>query len=505
MSGLSYDWEILEGYIKNLQTGFLFQVYHELYLGLTWAPGTGSVQIRKWYEQTAAEVPDPNPDPDGPQPPPALSPAKYTLKYHITGLTITSPGGGYSRGNGPAPLTTFHEPSAIGAPSGATAHTTINPSDVSGPTGPGSFGQMVGLFLDNSGNDVVYGVNVPAADGHSGPPVLGSPTVQIRIECPPTAGLPVYSSNGTNTPYDTAGWPGMNGPCVGYISQANNEIASIANNNPALTVTTNKLYNVFGWHMTLEQNARSLGLRAEKFLPDLDTTVTEIYGFMESLNGYATQTDHWGPVQNLEAITDTDTVGGRSMVGSMREVRNAHRLGLTGAEQDNEVGAEKLTLPRVNGVVPTITKIDTVTGNIVTVPAIIRGPLVDVPIVTGGTGPVGPPWGDVVTTDPNPTPGPDINTGPITDANPYDPANPNNPVNPYIPTGTDRTPTDTNSPYPVINPNTGNPNTSPWTTLVPPPIDIVHIINTVTPSIITPDQAIAEVVLCNCDCWDHIM
>ena len=472
MSGLSYDWKILEGYIKSLQTPFLFRVYHELYLALTWAPGTGSVQVNKFYEKTADEVIDPVTSE-------TISPALYTLKYHITGLTTTYHGGGYSRGNAPAPLIAFYEPNAIGATSGATAHSTIDTNDLHGPTGPGSFGHLIGLSLDNSGSDVVYGTGVPAADGHSGPPSLGNPIVQIRIECPPTNMLAVYSTNGVNTPYDTTGWPSMNGPCMGYINQANNEIASIASNNPALKVTTNKLYNVFGRHMTLEQNARSLGLRQEKYLPDLSTTVTEIYGFMESLNGYATQTDKWGPVQNLEAITDTTKIGGNSMIGSMRETRNAHRLGLTGAEQDNEVGVEQLTLPRVNGVVPTTTKIDTVTGKTITVPLITNGPLVNLPIVTAGPGPVGPPWGDVVTSD----------------TSVADPST----------AGTTPNQADMVSPYPIVNPNTGNPNTSPWTTLVPSPIDIINTIDTVKPSIITPSQAIDEVVLCNCDCWDHIM
>jgi hypothetical protein len=149
-------------------------------------------------------------------------------------------------------------------------------------------------------------------------------------------------------------------------------------------------------------------------------------------------------------------------------------LGLTGAEQDNEVGVEKLTLPRVNGVVPTTTRIDPVTGDTITVPIVIVPSMPEIPIVTAGPGPVGPPWGDVVTTDPA------INPPIITDFE-------------FV------------SPYPVINPNTGNPNTSPWTTLVPPPIDIINIINIVKPSIITPSQAIDEVVLCNCDCWDHIL
>ena len=115
-----------------------------------------------------------------------------------------------------------------------------------------------------------------------------------------------------------------------------------------------------------------------------------------------------------------------------------------------------------------------ITGNTITVPLITTSPLVGIPIVTGGPGPVGPPWGDVVITDSS---------------------------------NTETTPNDSDfvSPYPVVNPNTGNPNTSPWTTLVPSSIDLINITDIVKPSIITPSQAIDEVVLCNCDCWDHII
>jgi hypothetical protein len=133
------------------------------------------------------------------------------------------------------------------------------------------------------------------------------------------------------------------------------------------------------------------------------------------------------------------------MIGGMREVRNAHRLGLTGAEQDNEVGIEQFNLPRVNNIVPTITTTDTVTGLPITVPAIASGSLANIPIETGG---------------------PQIN-GPSF--------------------------------------NLGNGGTSPWTSLVPVTLDIVSIISTVKPSVLTPSEAIDEVILCNCDCWDNIL
>jgi hypothetical protein len=445
MSGLSYDWRILEGYIKNLQTAKLFKIYNELYLAITWQQATFNVTT----EQQAVET--------------SPGSGSYTWQYRITGTTIVNPGGGYTRNGAPAPGGDYTFSNGTLASSGGVV-LTCNPDNDPG-NAPSTYGRIVNLVVSNTGSWVTYG---------SGGSTPTNPGIQYRLPAPPVTYISYPYTGGTNAPHGTAGWPGMNSVIQSLIDDANTEIATIANNNPALKVTTNKLYNLFGKHMRLEQNARSLGLRQETYLPDLDTTVTEIYGFMESLNSYATQTEKWGPVQNLEAITDTSKVGGNSMIGSMREVRNAHRLGLTGAEQDNEVGQEKLNLPRVNGSIPTTTKTDPVTGNTITVPLITTSPLVGIPIVTGGPGPVGPPWGDVVTTDSS---------------------------------NTETIPNDSNfvSPYPVINPNTGNPNTSPWTTLVPPSIDLINITDIVKPSIITPSQAIDEVVLCNCDCWDNII
>jgi len=437
MSGITYDWKNLTGYIKSLQTQKLFQIYHELYLAITWKASAGTVQITTSYEQTASEVIDP----DTSQ---TISPAYYRLKYSITGITLTDPGGGYSRGNAPAPLVSFYEPSAIGSPSGATATTSINTSDTSSPTGPpATFGKIISLSLTSAGQPVIYATGVPAANGKSGPPTMSSPTIpELRIQRAPTDTLPVYTNNGTNTPYNTVGWPGMNSVGLAYINQANSEIQSISTNNPTVAVKANTLYNIFGWHMTLEQNARSLGLRQEKYLPDLSTTVVDIYAFMEGLNQFSLDTGVEMSVQVLEAITDYSKIGGRSLVGMMRETRNAHRLGLTGAEQDNEVGIEKLTLPRVNGSIPTKTVIDNFTGEKTVVTIGKDTPLVDKIVVTGG-----------------PTDDPTI---------------------------------------------VGSLSTSPEVTLIPDDLNPYDIADTVKSSIITIDHAIEDVILCNCDCWDNL-
>jgi len=302
--------------------------------------------------------------------------------YQATGVVLVEQGGGFGRAGAASPIVTLSN--------GGMGITTIGVND-SEPT-IGNFGRVTSISLTSTGP--------------------GSSSIPTAIiENPPGPG-----------------WGGMNAVVLGYINQANAEIANIKTNNPALALVINKLYNEFGNQMTIEQNARSLGLRAEKFLPDLSTVITEVYGFMESLNIYSTQTEFWGAVQNIEAITDTATVGGNSVIGGMREVRNAHRLGLTGVEQDNEVGVEQLVLPRVNGSIPTTS----------------TGAIYGIPVMTGG---------------------------PVTG----------------------------------LTPSAGNGNTSPWTTLVPDTVDIITITPIVIPSILTPSQAIEEVILCNCDCWDKLI
>jgi hypothetical protein len=46
---------------------------------------------------------------------------------------------------------------------------------------------------------------------------------------------------------------------------------------------------------------------------------------------------------------------------------------------------------------------------------------------------------------------------------------------------------------------------SPETKLIPANLDIFNISPTTLPSVITPTQAVAQVIACNCDCWDEIL
>jgi hypothetical protein len=42
---------------------------------------------------------------------------------------------------------------------------------------------------------------------------------------------------------------------------------------------------------------------------------------------------------------------------------------------------------------------------------------------------------------------------------------------------------------------------SPYTNLIPPELNSWYSSNTLYPSTYTVSQAIEEVILCNCDCW----
>jgi hypothetical protein len=201
-----------------------------------------------------------------------------------------------------------------------------------------------------------------------------------------------------------------------YITQINNEIQNIYNTNRALADRVNTLYDKFGTLLTKEENARNLALTN---LTDLQSSSFDIIGFMNNIGQLAQQTEKYGPAEVLESISDTTTIGGNSMIGSLREARNAHRLGLAGLEQDNDVQHENLNLPPV-------------TGSVV----VTQGPLAYIPIITGA-----------------PT-------------------------------------------------TKGSLAGSPYTALIPNHLNLFQISNVVSNSILSPEEAIAQVIKCNCDCWD---
>jgi len=447
MSGLPYNGPLknIQAKLQQLQTTKLFNIYHELYLAVTWQHATVSVQ----YSTYQVESP----------------PTVFTTYYHVTGVTLTSPGGGYGRGSAVAPIIT------IGGGSGATAVATIGTDD----TNIVNFGRVVTATLTSSGTDVTT------------PPT-------ITIECPPTASLPVQSNgnrstSGTNTASGTTGWPTMNTIIQGYIDQANTEINSINSSNKQACQSLNDSWNATGTQLTVEQRARQVGLNPpladvrENYMSLFPTTV---YNFVDSIAQYAKNTQPNMYAQTLENISDLQTPGGQSAVASMRQQRNQDRLTLLGIPLDNNIPD---TLPYdqqkaliANGTLPTGTANPNIPGGTGTAPTIIPNPA-----QTNSNG-------NVVTTEP---------------IGVYDPATDN-----YLPTDPNYngqvppTPLDDGSAFIIVDPTVptyiGTPGSfagSPYTNLIPPELNSWYASRTLYPSTYTVSQAIEEVVRCNCDCW----
>lgn len=128
------------------------------------------------------------------------------------------------------------------------------------------------------------------------------------------------------------------------INDVNLATETLYNNNTTVINNINAVYNEFGIRLNKEQNARELALPSGT--RNLVTTVSDIYGFIDNLGQYALETQQYETAQFLESISDTSVIGGTSLIASMREIRNAHRLGLVGGELDNDVDIPNLTVKR---------------------------------------------------------------------------------------------------------------------------------------------------------------
>lgn len=130
------------------------------------------------------------------------------------------------------------------------------------------------------------------------------------------------------------------------------------------------LYNRMGAMLAREQFIRKKAITGG--IEYTSSSTMDIYGFINSLATYSQETEPGETSVVIENITNTETLGGQSLIGSMREARNSLRMGLMGGELDNRIDPFKLTLPIPNGTKATI---PTTTG------------LVEVSVVNGGPEP----------------------------------------------------------------------------------------------------------------------
>lgn len=260
-----------------------------------------------------------------------------------------------------------------------------------------------------------------------------------------------------------AGWPGMNTTIQSYIDDANTEIMAIQNNNPRLAEQMNVNWNATGTQLTIEQRAIHDGLPVPvpttSPITDLAQFPTTQIAFTDSIPQFALNTDPHMQAQSIEAIANICSPGGQSMIGMMREVRNQARLTEVGIPLDNNIR-------------------DTIT------------PVQNKELIANGT---------VANSAPAKLAQVNCNNGDEINSNPYGFYDPNN-NNYYV----------TNPNFGVSKLDTGNSEAlgsfagSPYTNLIPTNLNVIYTSKGLLPSTYSISDAIAEVIRCNCDCWDMI-
>lgn len=519
MSGLPYAWREIKGYIQQLQTRKLDNIYDQLYLAVDWHGAIGVVNYETRSVQTSAG------------PPPV-----YDWQYRITGLGLTNTGGGYSRGDAPTPTfnITDNGTGYYSGTGGVTATLTVNTSGSSIPNGYGS------LSIDVQGNPGSW-VTYASGQSSSSP---ADPQLVIQIECPPTATLAVQSNGekatgGTNTPFNTAPWTGlltgMDAVVDAYITQANDEIFAIQtanSNNFEASRALNTLYNATGIALKIEQRTRYICAPPVPipYYPWMARYPQALLSLVDQIPSIAQDTEPHGGAQTFEQIADFCTVGGQSLIAMMRQERNQVRLGSVGIDLDNnipiEMSEQMQKLLNANGTLPdAVEGIETSAGTF-TIPAFVDKENCDgtnlfpVPVgywdpndlsfkYTGDTGPgniysvlnvanLGPYndlTGPLTIGDPNPisivTVGTVVGTGPTTDEFPIRGYNPG----PELP---DRAT--------LQNPPTDGTLGLPgllWPNFpaVPLNLQVPYTSSVLLPSNYDLGNAIDNVIECNCDCW----
>jgi len=338
----------------------------------------------------------------------ATATIQYTFNgistYTTTGVTITNPGGGYGREGAAAPIVTVN---------GATVTATIGTDD----TNITNFGRVTALNFTAGTTSSV-------------------PTISIA--------------------YPPGGSTFSNSIVQGYIDAANAEILSINNTKPAIARQLITNWELTGTLLSTEQRAIATGLpigvpnSSPDHLrePQAAAFPSTQYAFVDSIPTYSTSTQPHMYAQTLEAITDYNTVGGRSMVAMTREARNQDRLLEAGIPVDNNID-NTLTYQQESELIANGTLGGSVPATLIT--------------ELGSPKPFG-------------------YYNPVTER--------------YYKDGLVVDIGEAVAP--------GSFAGSSYSNLIPPQLSVIYASDILLPATYSVQEAIDEVIRCNCDCWDNI-
>jgi len=186
--------------------------------------------------------------------------------------------------------------------------------------------------------------------------------VQLLSELPEISTLEGYLSDlydilGTNPSNMTAQY--FRDHVQPIIDNINLLVQSIYTSNHDKVAPIIDLYNRMGSGLSREQFIRKKAIPGG--IEYTTSTYMDTYGFINNLATYSQETEPGQTSVVIENIANIETLGGQSLIGSMRESRNSLRMGLMGGELDNKIDPVKLSLPIPNGTKATI---PTTTGRV---------------------------------------------------------------------------------------------------------------------------------------------
>lgn len=146
------------------------------------------------------------------------------------------------------------------------------------------------------------------------------------------------------------------------IIEANEELENIQINNPEKAKLLNTLWSAAGTQLAAEQTARETALQPVPVPQDNELGVSPDaqISFVDNVPEWAKSTLPHMQAQTLEAIANWNSIGGQSLVGMMREERNKERLQQLGIPPNDTIADE--TPPKqqqillANGTSPTAKK-----------------------------------------------------------------------------------------------------------------------------------------------------
>lgn len=123
------------------------------------------------------------------------------------------------------------------------------------------------------------------------------------------------------------------------IDAANLEIYRLFTNNNDLYNKINFYWDKIGKQLYTEQLAIPFAVKSNQELY-AETSLTDFEIFVKNIENWAQKTQYGDIASVLEQISNTNSVGGQSLIALMRESRNAIRLMNIGGELDNSVPTE---------------------------------------------------------------------------------------------------------------------------------------------------------------------